>query len=59
LKDQLTAKELDLFLHNHGKLKGKENVDQRDFVEIFSSAITAARHESRNQEALERTIFAR
>jgi len=49
LKDQLTEKELDLFLNNHVKLKDKRNVNQKDFVDIFSAAITAARNATRNQ----------
>lgn len=48
LKDQLTNKELDLFLNNHVKLKDKKNVEQKDFVEIFTAAITAARNAARN-----------
>lgn len=46
LKDQLSEKELDMLLE--ARLKDKPNMDQKQFVEIFSSAIGEARNEAQN-----------
>ena len=49
----MSEKELDLLLDNHARLRGKANVDQADFVAIFSGAILAAREAQMNQDALD------
>lgn len=35
LKDELSDRELDMFLRQHPRLKGKTTIDQRDFLEVF------------------------
>jgi hypothetical protein len=57
LKDQLSEKELDMLLE--ARLKDQPNMDQKQFVEIFSSAIGEARNEAQNQEAIDRTLTMR
>lgn len=57
LKYDLSEKELDMFLNGHARLKGKNTIEQRDFVELFSNAIIKARNETQNQEALDRTLM--
>ena len=57
LKDQLSEKELDMLLES--RLKDKPTMDQKQFVEIFSSAIGEARNEAQNQEAMDRTLTMR
>ena len=45
LKYDLTDKDLDLFLSNKEKLKGKNFMTRGDFMELFSGAIVMARRE--------------
>jgi hypothetical protein len=51
LKDELSDRELEMFLSQHPRLKDKATIDQRDFIEIFSEAIIAARNAALNKEA--------
>jgi len=43
LKNDISERELDMLLD--AKLKDRPNMEQRDFVTIFSQAIGAARNE--------------
>jgi len=51
LGKELSDKELEMFLNQHPRLKDKATISQRDFIEIFSNEIIAARHEALNRDA--------
>jgi len=57
LKADISDKELDMFLRTNARLREKTNIEQNDFVEIFSNAIIQARRDHQNQEALDRTLM--
>ena len=40
-----------MFLNQHPRLKDKATIGQRDFIEIFSNEIIAARNEALNRDA--------
>jgi Ca2+-binding EF-hand superfamily protein len=57
LKNDISERELDMLLDS--KLKNRPNMEQRDFVVIFSDAINTARNEALNQESLDRQLLMR
>ena len=59
MRNDITEKELDLFLSGNSRLQNKKIVEQRDFVEIFTNAIIRARSDVLNQESLDRTLMMR
>ena len=59
MRNDITEKELDLFLSGNSRLQNKKIVEQRDFVEIFTNAIIKARSDVLNQESLDRTLMMR
>lgn len=59
LKDELSDRELEMFLSQHSRLKDKATIDQTDFKEIFSAAIIAAREAALNKEAEDPALLAR
>ena len=59
LKDELSDRELEMFLSQHPRLKDKATIDQNDFKEIFSEAIITARNAALNKEAEDPALLAR
>jgi hypothetical protein len=59
MRNDISEKELDLFLSGNSRLQNKKIVEQRDFVEIFTNAIIKARSDVLNQESLDRTLMMR
>jgi hypothetical protein len=59
MRNDITEKELDLFLSGNPRLQNKNIVEQKDFVEIFTSAIIKARSDVLEQEAMDRTMLMR
>lgn len=59
LKDQLSDRELEMFLSQHPRLKDKATIDQRDFIEIFSEAIIAARNSAFDKDADDPALLTR
>ena len=57
MKNDISDKELDMFLNGNARIKGKANIDQKDFVEIFSNAIIMARNDIMNQDAYDKNII--
>lgn len=53
LKDEISEKELDIFLKGNPYLADKEYIDLADFMQIFSAAITKARMDLQNTEAMQ------
>lgn len=48
-----------MFLNNNYRLKDKVNIEQADFVEIFSNAIIAAKDDAMNKIAESNYIMSR
>lgn len=48
---------MDMFLRGCAQLGDKEYIDKNDFVMIFASSITQARHEVQNEEAMQYTTI--
>jgi len=55
MRNDITEKELDLFLSGNARLQNKTVMEQKDFVEIFTGAIIKARNDVQNQEARDQT----
>lgn len=55
LRKEMTERELDMFLQNNEFTRGKEFMDQEEFIQIFKNHILRARHECLNAEATWKT----
>jgi len=49
LRTEITEKELELFLRSNPQIADRDYLDKTDFIEIFASAITQARHDRQNE----------
>lgn len=57
LRNEISEREIDMFLRACNQVVDKEYIDKNDFAMIFSSAITQARHEQQNEEAVQQTTI--
>ena len=53
LKNEISEREIDMFLRGCPQLLDKNNVDLEDFLLIFSSAVSQARHDFLDEEAIQ------